>query len=187
MWPGGGSERVHDEGGAVGEGDLELWVCPVRRERCRAVGAVHRSTARRSSAGRSRARRSAAGCRRRTPGARAGSSRPDRRATSRPRRIRRTWPARSGRSPYGRSPISSSIQARSISSCRSLWATAPSTPIPPAFDTAATTSRQWLKARIGTSMPNISVMAVRMTGVCQGRRPGCEPQCGEAGRTTVGP
>ena len=43
---------------------------------------------------------------------------------------------------------------------RSLWPAAPSTPIPPAFETATTTSRQWVKARIGTSIPNISVMAV---------------------------
>src|SRR4051812_11037278 len=42
------------------------------------------------------------------------------------------------------------------------WATAPSTPSPPAFDTAATTSRQWLKARIGNSMPRRSQTGVRM-------------------------
>src|SRR4051812_27357689 len=45
-------------------------------------------------------------------------------------------------------------------------ATAPSTPSPPAFDTAATTSRQWLKARIGNSMPRRSQTGVRMAPVC---------------------
>ena len=67
--------------------------------------------------------------------------------------------------PYGRPPTSSSIHFRSISSCSGVCATAPSTPMPPALVTAATTSRQWVKARIGTSMPNISVMAVFMAGV----------------------
>src|SRR5215207_4415782 len=42
--------------------------------------------------------------------------------------------------------------------------------MPPACDTAATTSRQWLKARIGTSMPNISVIWVFMS--CSLRGPG---------------
>src|SRR5690606_30340831 len=32
----------------------------------------------------------------------------------------------------------------------------PSTPMPPAFETSTTTSRQWEKAKIGTSIPNIS-------------------------------
>ena len=53
--------------------------------------------------------------------------------------------------------------------------------MPPAFDTAATTSRQWVNARIGTSMPNISVIAVFMRHLLRllrfgvpgrGRRPG---------------
>ena len=35
--------------------------------------------------------------------------------------------------------------------------------MPPAFDTAATTSRQWLKATMGNSMPSMSVMRV-LTG-----------------------
>src|SRR4051812_38670904 len=73
--------------------------------------------------------------------------------------------------PYGRSPICSSIHARSISSCSGVWATAPSTPMPPALLTAATTSRQWEKARIGTSMPNISVIAVRIGYLPLGARP----------------
>ena len=41
-------------------------------------------------------------------------------------------------------------------------ATAPKTPMPPALVTAATTSRQWLKAKIGYSMPNRSQSGVRM-------------------------
>src|SRR6516225_9819045 len=39
-------------------------------------------------------------------------------------------------------------------------AVAPSTPKPPARLTAATTSRQWLKARSGNSMPSISQIGV---------------------------
>ena len=34
--------------------------------------------------------------------------------------------------------------------------------MPPARLTAATTSRQWLNAKIGSSIPNISVTRVRM-------------------------
>lgn len=34
--------------------------------------------------------------------------------------------------------------------------------MPPARLTAATTSRQWLKAKIGSSIPNMSVTRVRM-------------------------
>src|SRR3546814_220095 len=62
--------------------------------------------------------------------------------------------------PEGLPPTCSSIQVRSISSCLGVWATAPSTPKPPALVTAATTSRQWLKARIGYSTPNMSATAV---------------------------
>ena len=36
--------------------------------------------------------------------------------------------------------------------------------MPPALLTAATTSRQWLKAKIGNSMPKRSQMGVRMPG-----------------------
>ena len=36
--------------------------------------------------------------------------------------------------------------------------------MPPALVTAATTSRQWLKAKIGNSMPNISVRRFFMLG-----------------------
>ena len=64
--------------------------------------------------------------------------------------------------PYGRSPTSFSIQSSSMSSCSGVKATAPSTPMPPALLTAATTSRQWLKARIGNSMPRRSQTGVRM-------------------------
>ena len=49
-----------------------------------------------------------------------------------------------------------------MSSCSGEWATAPSTPNPPALVTAATTSRQWLKARIGNSTPSISLTLVCM-------------------------
>src|SRR5881398_1230951 len=49
-------------------------------------------------------------------------------------------------------------------------ATAPSTPRPPAFDTAATTSRQWLKARIGNSIPRRSQTGVRIPPVCASGR-----------------
>src|SRR5579864_5155409 len=55
----------------------------------------------------------------------------------------------------------SSIQSSSISSCSGLNPTAPSTPRPPALLTAATTSRQWVKAKIGYSIPNTS-----HSGVC---------------------
>ena len=43
-----------------------------------------------------------------------------------------------------------------------LCATAPRTPKPPALVTAATTSRQWLKAQIGNSTPSISATLVRI-------------------------
>ena len=56
----------------------------------------------------------------------------------------------------------SSIQFSSISSCSGVNPTAPSTPKPPALLTATTTSRQWVKAKIGNSMPSSSQMAVCM-------------------------
>ena len=43
-----------------------------------------------------------------------------------------------------------------------VWPAAPRTPKPPAFVTAATTSRQWLKASTGNSIPNSSHTLVRM-------------------------
>src|SRR5436190_24396836 len=58
----------------------------------------------------------------------------------------------------------SSIHWSSISSCSGLNPTAPSTPKPPAFDTATTTSRQWVKAKMGNSMPRSSQMGVRIGG-----------------------
>ncbi len=58
----------------------------------------------------------------------------------------------------------SSIQFSSISSCSGENPTAPSTPKPPALETATTTSRQWVKAKIGNSMPSSSQMGVRMVG-----------------------
>src|SRR5688572_11352980 len=57
-----------------------------------------------------------------------------------------------------------------MSSWVGLWATAPSTPHPPALVTAATTSRQCEKAKIGRSMPTRSVALVRMGSGAGGRR-----------------
>src|SRR5688500_3770349 len=54
--------------------------------------------------------------------------------------------------PYGSSPTCSSSHASSTSSCSASKAKAPSTPRPPARLTAATTSRQWLNAKIGNSI-----------------------------------
>ena len=64
----------------------------------------------------------------------------------------------------------SSIHLSSISSCSGEKASAPSTPKPPAWETAATTSRQWLNAKIGTSMPKASQSGVRMAASDSGRR-----------------
>ena len=47
---------------------------------------------------------------------------------------------------------------------RALKPTAPSTPRPPALDTAATTSRQWVKAKIGNSMPSLRQISVCIEG-----------------------
>src|SRR5213076_1522453 len=74
----------------------------------------------------------------------------------------------------------SSIHVRSISSCSGLWATAPRTPKPPALVTAATTSRQWLKARIGNSTPSISDTRVCMTANL------CRPQLADACGDVIG-
>src|SRR5438445_949360 len=64
--------------------------------------------------------------------------------------------------PYGFPPTCSSIQRSSTSSCSGEGnASAPRTPRPPARLTAVTTSRQWLKAKIGNSMPKVSQMRVR--------------------------
>src|SRR5512140_1200981 len=56
----------------------------------------------------------------------------------------------------------SSIHFSSTSSCSGVKPTAPSTPKPPALLTATTTSRQWVKAKIGNSMPSLSQMSVCM-------------------------
>src|SRR3954453_21781911 len=56
----------------------------------------------------------------------------------------------------------SSVQFSSTSSCSGVKPTAPSTPKPPALLTATTTSRQWVKAKIGNSMPSWSQMSVCM-------------------------
>ena len=52
----------------------------------------------------------------------------------------------------------------SISSCSGVKPTAPSTPRPPALLTAATTSRQWVKAKMGNSMPRRRAMSVCICG-----------------------
>ena len=106
--------------------------------------------------------------RRGTPGARRGSSAPSASRSSPPSSAPTNFSGTSRSTPYGLPLTSSSIQSRSMSSCSGLCATAPSTPHPPAFVTAATTSRQWLKAKIGRSMPTSSVALVRMRRVCPG-------------------
>jgi hypothetical protein len=64
--------------------------------------------------------------------------------------------------PYGFPPTCESIQSSSTASCSGVKASAPSTPKPPAFVTAATTSRQWLNAKMGNSMPSDSESCVFM-------------------------
>src|SRR5690349_4127629 len=63
----------------------------------------------------------------------------------------------------------SSIHLSSISSCSGLNPTAPSTPNPPALLTATTTSRQWVNAKIGYSMPRSLQIGVRMPAPWVGR------------------
>src|SRR3954464_10370223 len=65
--------------------------------------------------------------------------------------------------PEGLPSTCSSIQSSSISSCSGLNPTAPSTPKPPALLTATTTSRQWVNAKMGRSMPRSSQSGVRMS------------------------
>src|SRR3954451_17236104 len=60
--------------------------------------------------------------------------------------------------PYGLPSTWSSIHASSISSDSGVKLAPPSTPKPPARLTAATTSRQWLKANSGKSTPTRSRM-----------------------------
>src|SRR3954469_12332667 len=69
-----------------------------------------------------------------------------------------------------------------MSSMSGVIATAPSTPRPPAFDTAATTSRQWLKARIGNSMPRRSQTGVRIPRFCGYRKGTSKPRIAPAAR-----
>ena len=76
--------------------------------------------------------------------------------------------------PNGLSPTCSDIQARSISSCSGVCAAAPSTPYPPTLVTAATTSRQWVKARIGNSMSSISQILVFISSTLGHGSPGGE-------------
>ena len=58
--------------------------------------------------------------------------------------------------PYGLPSMCASIQASSSWTRSALMRAMPSTPRPPAFETSTTTSRQCEKAKIGTSIPNIS-------------------------------
>src|SRR5439155_13408982 len=69
--------------------------------------------------------------------------------------------------PYGFPPTCSSIQSSSTSSWSFENASAPITPSPPARLTAATTSRQWLNAKIGNSMPKRSQMRVFTSAPCR--------------------
>src|SRR3954447_25807530 len=62
----------------------------------------------------------------------------------------------------------SSIQSSSTSSCSGVKPTAPRTPRPPALLTATTTSRQWVKAKIGNSMPRVFARSVCMGGAPSG-------------------
>ena len=91
-------------------------------------------------------------------------------SSARPRRSRRTWRGRSGRRRTGgrRSrPRSSRGRSRAGDRCDRRRRARPCHP--PSM-TATTTSRQWVKARIGTSMPNMSVIAVFMRwSSCAGR------------------
>ncbi len=104
--------------------------------------------------------------------------------------IDRIWPTRSARSlpctssdfcgittstPYGLPSACSSIQVSSISSCSGLSPTAPSTPSPPARLTATATSRQWVKAKIGYSIPTVS-----HRDVCTASAPATARLCGHA-------
>src|SRR6478752_6925452 len=89
----------------------------------------------------------------------------------------------------------SSIQFSSISSCSGLSPTAPSTPSPPARLTATATSRQWVKAKIGYSIPMMSHRAVctafapptgpRRAGIVKSasHRTACDPRA--PGRRTM--
>ena len=77
-------------------------------------------------------------------------------------RRRRTSPGTSRSTPKGSSPDLLLDPGEVDVELLGGVATAPSTPKPPALVTAATTSRQWLKARIGNSIPNSSHTLVRM-------------------------
>ena len=75
-------------------------------------------------------------------------------------------------SPYGLPSVCSSIHFSSCSIVSGECAVAPSTPKPPARLTAATTSRQWLKASSGNSIPSMSQIGDFMADApCGGRSP----------------
>src|SRR5437660_6354175 len=78
--------------------------------------------------------------------------------------------------PYGLPSTCSSIQHNSISRSSGLYASAPSTPKPPARLTAATTSRQCENAKIGNSMSSRSAMGVRTRNPPSGK---CRCEVGE--------
>src|SRR3954447_17626260 len=71
--------------------------------------------------------------------------------------------------PYGLPSTWSSIPATSISSDTGVKLAPPSTPKPPARLTAATTSRQWLKANSGKSTPTRSRMTFMPVSIHVGR------------------
>src|ERR1700730_4809278 len=78
--------------------------------------------------------------------------------------------------PYDLPPTWSSIHDNSWSSSCGGNAVAPSTPNPPALVTAATTSRQWLNAKSGKSIPNRSQIAgltspVLLSHICRRQEP----------------
>ena len=155
------AERVGDERGSGGRSATSSsGAVPPAGE----PHAPSRDRRRRGRVGEFGARRSGRGCRRRTPGARRGAAPVAAvgRVEAAPVGPDVLRGQRAGRRRTAGRRSRSSIQARSISSCSGLWATAPSTPKPPALVTAATTSRQWLKAKIGNSIPRRSQTSVCM-------------------------
>src|SRR4051812_47661108 len=89
--------------------------------------------------------------------------------------------------PKGLSPTSSLIHLRSMSSWSGVALEAPRMPMPPALDTAATTSRQWVKARMGNSIPRSSQTRL-FTAVPLSRPPvggTCCPSHGRRGGPTA--
>src|SRR5918995_924817 len=71
-------------------------------------------------------------------------------------------PGKTRSTPKGLSPTSFSIHSIDISSSSGVIQAAPSTPTPPAFVTAAITSRQCENAKMGSSAPSAATAAVFM-------------------------